>query len=225
MKKSHLFGAVCACSFTLVSRFAVGAAIATGLVFGLATESAQGAPIQLNATDFANEISGLSVKVEDFEGFPLGSQTSPLTLVNATYMSDLPLITNGFILPTNQLVNNGPDDVFPGRIFNAFAPGTTLFGLDIAGFSSEDVLRTTAVGTSGMLTVEQTIGSLNGFVGFQDALGLTSVTFLNLGTTGGVANYAFDNVTTGIIPIPPALLLFGSGLLGLIGISRRKKLA
>jgi hypothetical protein len=41
----------------------------------------------------------------------------------------------------------------------------------------------------------------------------------------GVPNLdsSIDNITLTTIPIPPALWLFGSGLLGLVGISRRKK--
>ena len=37
------------------------------------------------------------------------------------------------------------------------------------------------------------------------------------------ATSAFDNFSITAVPIPPALLLFGSGLVGLAGIARRKK--
>ena len=226
MKKTYLLDAVSAYSFIFVSHFASCAAIATGLLFGIAPQLVQGAPIQLNATDFDNQIAGLSIQVEGFEGFTLGAQTSPLTLVNATYTSDIPWIASDFILPTKVLINNDQD--ITERIFNGFAPGTTMFGLDIDGFLPNDLLLITAVGTSGVFSVQQTIGSLNGFVGFKDTLGLISVSFFNFGTPpdfseGG--NYAFDNVTTGIVPIPAAVWLFGSGLLGLIGIARRKRAA
>ena len=39
------------------------------------------------------------------------------------------------------------------------------------------------------------------------------------------ASVWFDNVTVGAVPLPPALWLFGSGLLGLIGVARRKNAA
>jgi hypothetical protein len=221
--KTLLIDAVSAYLFTIVSRFGSGFAIAISLLLGIASQSAQGAPVQLNAVDFANQISGLGILVEDFEGFPLGDQPSPLTLANATYTSSRPYIVEDLGLPTRSLINNEPDPD-TGRVFDAFATGTTMFGLDLndLGFG-DDVLRITVVGTSGTLTVEQTTGSLGDFIGFQDALGLTSVTFFNLGYGGGSYNYGFDNVTTGIVPIPAAVWLLASGLLGIIGMGRRNK--
>jgi hypothetical protein len=52
--------------------------------------------------------------------------------------------------------------------------------------------------------------------------------------TGNIESYLLGSVTvalngtttfTGNVPVPPAVWLFGSGLLGLVGISRRRKLA
>ena len=40
---------------------------------------------------------------------------------------------------------------------------------------------------------------------------------LNLGGSG-----AIDNITVTVVPVPPAMWLFGSGLIGLIGLARRK---
>ncbi len=51
-----------------------------------------------------------------------------------------------------------------------------------------------------------------------------------LGIRIGVKNFGhldFDNVrlSTGAVPLPPSVWLFGSGLVGLIGVARRKKSA
>lgn len=230
MKKTCLLDTVCACSFTLISHFVAGAALAIGLLFGIVPNTVQGAPIQLNETDFANQISGLSILVEDFEEFPSGDQTSPMTLANATYTATFPRIARDFILPTNQLINNDVD--WDGRLFSGFPTGTTMFGLDIGGIDPTDILAISVVGNGGVLSMEITIDSLNGFIGFQDDLGLLSISFQNFGDTPpsqngvpGGANYAFDNVTTGIVPIPAAAWLFVSGMLGLIGITIRKQAA
>ena len=51
---------------------------------------------------------------------------------------------------------------------------------------------------------------------------LTSITFTSLEDKGYGA--ALDNVSvTGVVPVPAAIWLFGSGLLGLVGFARRKK--
>ncbi|MEJ2092677.1 MAG: choice-of-anchor C family protein [Syntrophobacterales bacterium] len=48
----------------------------------------------------------------------------------------------------------------------------------------------------------------------------TQLTFASL--DNNAFGPALDNVTVGIVPLPPAALLLGSGLLGLLGWSRRK---
>ena len=45
----------------------------------------------------------------------------------------------------------------------------------------------------------------------------------NTNTLGG--NIVYNGTTVGPVPIPPAVWLFGSGLIGLVGIARRKKIA
>jgi len=54
-----------------------------------------------------------------------------------------------------------------------------------------------------------------------------SLRFVGTRTAGGAFGLGFDNFNTSsaVVPIPAAVWLFGSGLLGLIGISRRKKAA
>ena len=56
---------------------------------------------------------------------------------------------------------------------------------------------------------------------FADASEVTGGTSLIGTKTDGTTFIAYEEVTA--VPVPPALWLFGSGLLGLIGISRRKK--
>jgi hypothetical protein len=62
-------------------------------------------------------------------------------------------------------------------------------------------------GASGVLSF--VAGSFSGFPGFTDALGLTSVSFLSLGTMGH-SFYSFDNVTTAAVAVPisePSVLI------------------
>ena len=56
---------------------------------------------------------------------------------------------------------------------------------------------------------------------------LADVTEIAISTDAfdGADSIGIDNFTIDSVPLPAAVWLFGSGLLGLIGIARRKKLA
>jgi len=57
-----------------------------------------------------------------------------------------------------------------------------------------------------------------------DALSFESYGGTNAGYTGGSGvHFAMEEFTYNAVPIPAAVWLFGSGLIGLIGIARRKK--
>ncbi|MEA2093731.1 MAG: VPLPA-CTERM sorting domain-containing protein [Pseudomonadota bacterium] len=77
-------------------------------------------------------------------------------------------------------------------------------------------------------TVNAPDGSLL-FYGFTDTSNsYTSVVFGN--TAAGTDSFGFDDMVIGdlgqvVVPVPAAVWLFGSGLLGLVGMARRKKTA
>ena len=63
-----------------------------------------------------------------------------------------------------------------------------------------------------------------GFVGFEDATGIDQI-IIGDNTSCPSCIHQLDNVMfeSAVAPIPASVWLFGSGLLGLIGIARRKK--
>jgi len=69
----------------------------------------------------------------------------------------------------------------------------------------------------------QAIGSLSDY-NSENALGLWTLTF---GDTAGADPLSLNSwgldITTSVVPVPAAAWLFGSGLLGLVGVARRKK--
>ena len=110
---------------------------------------------------------------------------------------------------------DGVGGVFITELFSEFAgPGAT-----------NEILAPNAVptGTWQTVTYNTTLG------GVVDG-GLSLLFKADCGASAGCAINAFiDNVVidtdTGVVPVPAAVWLFGSGLLGLIGIARRRKAA
>jgi len=101
----------------------------------------------------------------------------------------------------------------------------TAFGADFAALN-EDVDRTQIIvdGTD-ILTLPVTAGNTVGFFGFQTDTPFTTIEFVTSSIIRELDGYSLDNVAFSPIPIPGALWLFGSGLLGLIALSRGKKTA
>jgi hypothetical protein len=182
---------------------------------------ASAVPIELTAAQFTSQTVGLATIIENFEGFVTGNQSNPLTIANGTAIfPGVPyVLAEPISCPnsTNCLIDNS--NITSPRIFSALPTGTTYWGADIGqvlfGFSNigqiqvSDPLRVTVVGGSGILTIEA-IG--RDFWGFHDTLGISSVSFLNLGSGGTIANYSFDNVTTAnSVPTPSTLMLLLAG--------------
>jgi hypothetical protein len=78
--------------------------------------------------------------------------------------------------------------------------------------------------TVGGQTIWEPIDSVGTFTGTVVATDISGLVFNFLNPYLGRAEIDFVSVVIAT-PIPPALYLFGSGLLGLIGIAKRKKAA
>ena len=66
---------------------------------------------------------------------------------------------------------------------------------------------------------------VSGTATFETVIANADGLFINMGTSTAVVGLesGVDNVMINAVPVLPAVWLFGSGLLGLIGIARRKK--
>jgi hypothetical protein len=62
-------------------------------------------------------------------------------------------------------------------------------------------------------------------VDYVGGLNISFMTTANMGVAFTSDQVLSGDVVNQPVPIPPALWLFGSGLLGLVGIARRKKAA
>jgi hypothetical protein len=180
--------------------------------------NASAAPIQLSAATFTSALDPTTAVVEDFEDFQAGYEPSTLQLANSTFNSPNPYVGNILLFPTRGLL----DQAGAGTAFSNFRAGTTLFGLNLAGFVSSDQLEITVQGEDGLSIFQARISSFGGFFGVQDDRGLISVSFRDLGNGNGQGNYGFDNVVTGttVLPEPGSLALACLGLILLLGAGR-----
>lgn len=103
-----------------------------------------------------------------------------------------------------------------------FETPITAFGADFAALN-EDVDRTQIIVGTDILDPPVTSGNTVGFYGFRTDSPFTTLEFVTSSTERPLDGYSLDNVVFSPVPIPGALWLFGSGLLGLIALSRDKK--
>jgi hypothetical protein len=157
----------------------------------------------------------------------LSSVGGTLDLTGLTFDSTSGGGTDAVIDPDSPLVAVGTTD----NVFDRYAgaSGPAAFGTGttqvFADSYSGDLFGVSNF--TGSLWIAVPTGFTSG-----DTLGAASGTWLNqsfasLGMTPGtyVWSWASDSITLQVsaVPIPAAVWLFGSGLLGLVGIARRKK--
>lgn len=196
------------------------------------TANANAIPTQLNEGDFATAISGLSVLTETFDTTPGSSQSSPFEILNGSFSaSSTIVIFDGAFSDTfcgqSGDVCIGAANIGGDRTFSALPAGTTFWGSDVFFLGADDEFTISVVGGSGTLNVNAVSpGSLNGFFGFNDPLGITSVTFAH---SGNGSNYTFDNIVTAspaeALPAPSAIAILGFGLLALGAAAKRRRKA
>ena len=182
---------------------------------------------------------------ENFESFsvPVGSAIGAAPILDSStgtggYVVDGIVVTN---ITSNRLSDslqwNGTDYfgqtsqniVSAGGTLNInFNNSITAFGLDLGVFSGyPDTASITVYGADGITVIASisniSLGSSGGidtFIGFYGVGPIGAVNISGSQWSPLVDNVSFGNV---VIPIPAAVWLFSSGLIGLIGIARRKK--
>jgi hypothetical protein len=232
--------------------FAVTSANATlTTYFGADSNPGFTVPVGGNAAtaraNFLGDLSG-GVGNEDFESFAVGAG-APLNISFPGSSGNITATVNGTgVVGDNASGPGTPCGTLCGRFATSgsqfwessslftidFSTGISAFGFyatDIGDFNGEVTLTATASdGTATNFTIPNILSSANGsvlFYGFTDtANSYTSIAFGNTAT--GTDVFGFDDMVIGdlgqvVVPVPAAVWLFGSGLLGLVGIARRKK--
>jgi len=179
------------------------------------------------------EAAVTSFSTENFNALPLalfstGTNSAGLVDVNVTGNPGNSRITNlalsGISFGANYLFlevdESAPDIGTAALIFNH---PISAFGADWASTTNTSILEITVDGSLFNFSDHLTTGGGAGFLGFVSATPFSNAAFSIVGTTNeqfALDNLSFTEFTA--TPVPPALWLFGSGLMGLIGFARRK---
>ena len=181
-----------------------------------------------NESDFQTAASGSGIVLSSPESFESGSLPTFgnvsisgvdfLGLINNTDYATAGSISVGWRAPVN--------DPLSGYIRFTFSSPINAFGIDIVD-----------LGTEGATTLSVAIGSNSPEILFDGVTGarynqrfggvidtinpFTSVEFTNTAAGDAISFDRLQTGTSGVIPEPTTMLLFGSGLIGLAGFKRR----
>ena len=212
MKKSYLLGAVCACLLSL--SLSTNAAVVNGSLTGPIDNAGvpAGWTILVGSPDTMDETDNVGANIP-FGVAPSGPSPDGGTWVGFA-MND-PFITEIFGQTLTGLVANQTYEV-------------SWYAGNFGAIEGTDWVQPNAIN---VLIDSVSIGS-----GAELALGQDwfsqSVSFTATATThdlafglvsAGPSYLSIDGIAINAVPIPAAVWLFGSGLLGLVGIARRKK--
>lgn len=175
----------------------------------MAWEAAAGSFSEENFNSYTNGVS--------YEFSPIDVGDFTVSVSGSTYGSSWHFIGPAF--NANDVNGTGQLNIATGDLGGtnlAFDKLITGFGANWSGVSND---RTTSI-IIGNEVID--LPNINGgFFGFISDVAFTSVDFVL--TSGAADGFAIDNVVYSPVPLPAAAWLFGSGLLGLVGMSRRKK--
>jgi hypothetical protein len=180
-----------------------------------------------------NGAHSVPLTLESFEGFSTGDP-APIAATDFTLSTSNSSgeINAGFTgtFPTDGVNDFGwsyPDDA---SMTFSFASPQSVFSMDITDLASVGATTIDVFADGGLVPVVPTIDiGFFGSHGGLDFLGLVSDSqFSSLTFTFSASEWlGADRVQYGIspVPVPAAFWLFGTALIGFIGISRRRKVA
>jgi hypothetical protein len=148
--------------------------------------------------------------------------TANARILEFTYTSNDFGVVGSYTMDENDLLNN-IGDPYAGQVSNNFIIDLN-FSVDGKTWSTADIVRSASAGyfTTGSIP-EVDPGSTNGAYATN---GFGSIVQFNPNTTGvrfgNISLLGTWSTSVSAVPVPAAIWLFGSGLLGLIGMARRK---
>jgi hypothetical protein len=217
MKKIRLLGMGCA--FVIAS---VSSTLSMAAVIG-----------SVDRATFQAAIAGGTIGGENFDSLAVGTILGVGAIIDLTYSASggSPIVTNSFNTSTSP---NGLGSTSFGFFLDtetatfSFSTPISAFAIDINTFASADGAYTASLDIGDTVTSIFEVfpnSSTGQFIGFVSNVAFTGVTIASSqGFTYTLDTLVYGDASSVVhAPVPAAVWLFGSGLLGLIGMARRKK--
>ncbi len=175
-----------------------------------------------NATDYGNAVAGQLYAI-DFNGSPNTLVDGTTISANVTFGSPEAADTSLVNWSSDALSDAGstsaPNGVGPLSL--EFLVPVFAFALDFSSASENETVE--LYDGSGGLIDAVLAPNASGFFGVRSATAISSVIIVNgiFPASGNPDRFFIDNLQVNAIPLPGAIWLAGSGLLALIGFSRR----
>jgi hypothetical protein len=196
----------------------LAALVTVGTMLG----TAQAGTVTIDFDDTLPTYFNLSTYQED--GFTLTSDTPDSTLIddNNTVRQNIGLFSGGTDSQSIFWGANGQTSTL--GVSNDLGLAFDVLSLDASSlYNASGVLNLSGTLSGGGGTVTENI-VLNGALTTYNVSNMIGITDLSISFDGTVydAPFDLDNLRMSVVPIPAAAWLFGSGLFGLMGWSRRR---
>ncbi len=201
---------------------------ASMVCIGMLTESAYAATVTYSDRALFESSVG-PVQIDNFESYIDGQTITNLFGGLATFnTTQAPTIFAGSFTPGPVAGNS----LIPEPRFNttplviSFSTPVNAVGADLFDdYDGSPVVNTLSLSVTTSLgniySISENSGNFQvGFLGIQSTEGITEARFLIDGFGG---NLEIDSLTVSSVPVPAAIWMFGSGLLGLVGVARHRK--
>lgn len=227
MRILHVLGAVCACLSFLQS--SVNAAVVSFENDQAGWQAAAGSPGSVTLIDFESITGSTTVPIagdefSSFAGqptFAVAPQSEFAELFVGSPTSQIPTPPSG-----DNMFHPTCDLSCEGIVTLTFGTPVTSVGaifVDVEGdFATTGFSLTPGASVPEVSFSRNQGGGSFSFLGLVSDSPFTSVD-IHFATRPGSDGVLIDDLQYAVVPVPAAVWLFGSGLLGLIGMSRRKK--
>lgn len=174
---------------------------------------------QINA-GYSTTNSFLLASAANMTGFNFVALLTPSSVLNSVNWAITTAPNNGTVLESGTSANPAQNFIEPFTSWSLAQVNVSIPTLALAAGETYWLQLSNAVETSGkMIYWDQSAGQSSAY---RNTQAIASETFQVLGSSGAVPNGGGSGLPDSVVPEPSSLFLFGTGMLGLAGLLKRR---